>query len=77
MGFVGDGESSSEESNAMSVYGDFENSCSNVDIVVLEETCYPPQDLLNQPVHFYVYICDGEDSTYEPCEKNVIINLDF
>ena len=45
-----------------------------------DEVCIPTlllHDPSNCPCHYYIDILDGDDSTYQPSERHVPINLDF
>ena len=52
-------------------------SCCDVEGSALEKMCSLPPDPTHHLVHFYVHVPNGENNTYEPCEKNVAVDPNF
>ena len=65
------------EEDTIMMHVSLDDSCNDLDILTLEENCSLSSDLPNRPVNYYVHIHNGEESTYNPCKRNVPIDPNF
>ena len=71
------GLAAASDSEASLLHGEGETSASNGKGCTNSETCSPCADPTRRPLHFYIDVPDGEESTYTPCERNITIDLEF